>query len=150
MSAKPLHFSVTGNAESPTKLAVSVRDFGFIIDEPPSFGGANAGPNPVEYLLASLAGCMNVVIHMIAQERGVEVRALHLTVNGELDPARLMGQPTENRSGFESIELIADIDSDASKADLDEILRLSELRCPVSDNLGATTPIAIRQATAAD
>ena len=150
MSAKPLHVTVTATAESPTKLAVSVRDFAFVIDEPPSYGGTDAGPNPVEYLLASLAGCMNVVIHMIAQERGVEVRALHLTVKGELDPSRLMGQPTENRTGFHSIELIAAIDSDASPADLDEILRLSELRCPVSDNVGAETPIAIRRATAAD
>ncbi|MER3388554.1 MAG: OsmC family protein [Microcella sp.] len=150
MSAKPLHVTVSAHAESPTRLAVSVRDFGFIVDEPPSFGGSDAGPNPVEYLLASLAGCMNVVIHMIARERGVEVRSLHLTVSGDLDPSRLMGQPTENRSGFESIELIADIDADASPADLDEILRLSEQRCPVSDNLGAKTPIAIRLAAAAD
>lgn len=150
MSAKPLHVTVTGTAESPTKLAVSVRDFALVIDEPPSFGGTDAGPNPVEFLLAALAGCMNVVIHMIAHERGVELRALHLTVNGELDPSHLMGHPTENRFGFQSIELIADIDSDASPADLDEILRLSELRCPVSDNLGAKTPIAIRRATAAN
>ena len=38
MSAKPLHVTVTANAESPTKLAVSVRDFAFVIDEPPSYG----------------------------------------------------------------------------------------------------------------
>jgi len=146
MSAKPLHVTVTGAAESPTKLAVSVRDFSFVIDEPPSYGGTDSGPNPVEYLLASLAGCMNVVIHMIAQERGVEVRALHLTVKGELDPSRLMGQPTENRTGFQAIELIADIDSDASPDELNEVLRLSELRCPVSDNVGAETPIVVRLA----
>jgi len=150
MSTMPMHVTVTAKAESHTKLAVSVRDFGFIIDEPPSFGGTDAGPNPVEYLLASLAGCMNVVIHMIAQERGVAVRSLHLTVNGELDLSRALGQPTEHRTGFQSIELIADIDSDASPADLDEILHLAELRCPVSDNVGNETPIAIRLATAAD
>jgi len=60
-----------------------------------------------------------------------------------------MAQPTENRTGFQAIELIADIDSDASPADLEEILRLSEQRCPVSDNVGAETPIAIRLATSA-
>lgn len=144
MSAKPLKVKVTGTSESPTKLAVSVRDFSFVIDEPPAFGGTDAGPNPVEYELAALAGCMNVVIRMIAQERGVEVRALQLTVNGELDPSRLMGQPTENRAGFQKIELIADIDSDASADELNEVLRLSELRCPVSDNLNQVTPMVVR------
>jgi len=42
-----------------------------------------------------------------------------------------MGQPAENRTGFQAIELIADIDSDASPDELNEVLRLSELRCPV-------------------
>lgn len=82
MPAKPLNVTVTGTSESPTKLAVSVRDFSFVIDEPANFGGTDAGPNPVEYSLASLAGCLNVVIHLIAQERGVELRSLRLTVKG--------------------------------------------------------------------
>jgi len=34
MSVKPLKVTVTGTSESPTKLAVAVRDFSFIIDEP--------------------------------------------------------------------------------------------------------------------
>lgn len=145
MSANSLTFTVTGTSETPIRLAVSTRDFSFLIDEPASFGGTDTGPNPLEYALAALAGCMNIVIHMIAKERGVEIRSLKLTVNGELDPSRLMGQPTENRSGFRQIEVIADIDSDASATELDEILRLSELRCPVSDNLSEATPVVVRQ-----
>ena len=146
MSAEPLHVTVTGTSESATKLAVSARDFSFVIDRPPSLGGTDSGPNSLEYLLASLAGCMNVMIHIVAHERGIAVRSLHLTVKGELDPSRMMGQPTENRTGFHAIELIADIDSDASPDELNEVLRLSELRCPVSDNVGAETPIVVRLA----
>lgn len=145
MSAKSLTFTVTGTSETPIRLAVSTREFSFLIDEPASFGGTDTGPNPLEYALAALAGCMNIVIHMIAKERGVEIRSLKLTVSGDLDPSRLMGQPTENRSGFQSVEVIADIDSDASATELDEILRLSELRCPVSDNLSEATPVVVRQ-----
>ena len=150
MPAKPLNVTVIGTSESPTKLAVSVRDFSFVIDEPANFGGTDSGPNPVEYSLASLAGCLNVVIHMIAKERGVELRALQLTVKGELDPSRLMAQPTENRAGFQGVEVIAEIDSDSSAAELDEILRLSAFRCPVSDNMSHTTPVAVRRASAAE
>jgi uncharacterized OsmC-like protein len=148
MSARPFTATVTGTSESPTKLAVSVRDFSFIVDEPASFGGADSGPNPVEYVLAALAGCMNVVIHLVAQERGIIVRALKLTVTGELDTSRLMAVPTDNRAGFHTIELTADIDSDASPAELDEVLRLAEKRCPVSDNLSHETPVSLRLAAA--
>jgi uncharacterized OsmC-like protein len=150
MPAKPLTFTVTGTSETPIRLAVSVRDFSFLIDEPANAGGTDTGPNPLEFALAALAGCMNIVIHMIAKERGVEVRSLKLTVSGELDPSRLMGQPTENRAGFQQIDVIADVDSDASAADIDEVLRLSELRCPVSDNLGDATPVVVRRAASAE
>ena len=150
MPAKPLTFTVTGTSETPIRLAVSARDFSFLIDEPASLGGTDTGPNPLEFALAALAGCMNIVIHMISKERGVEVRSLKLTVSGELDPSRLMGQPTENRAGFQQIDVIADIDSDASGPELDEILRLSGLRCPVSDNLSDATPVVVRRAASAE
>jgi hypothetical protein len=76
----------------------------------------------------------------------VALRSVKFTVTGELDVARLMGQPTENRAGFAEIELVADIDSDASVEELEEMLQLVELRCPVSDNLSHPTPLVIRLA----
>lgn len=68
-----------------------MRDFSLVVDQPPSFGGADVGPDPTEHLLASLGGCVNVVIHMITQQLGVKICVLHLTIEGELDPSRLMG-----------------------------------------------------------
>ena len=150
MSVKPLKFTITGTSESPSRLAVSVRDFSFLIDEPAAFGGGDSAPNPVEYELASLAGCMNVVIQLVAKERGVEVRGLRLTVTGELDPARLMGLPSDNRAGYMAIELVADVDSDSSAEEIETVLRISESRCPVSDNLSNVTPVLVRRATTAD
>jgi len=97
MPAKSLKFTVTGDSESPSKLLMSVREFSFTIDEPATFGGTNAGPNPVELVLSSLAGCINVVIHMVAAERNVHIRGLRLTVEGDLEPARLMGPLTLRR-----------------------------------------------------
>ena len=145
MSVKPLQFTITGNSESPTRLAVSARNFSFLIDEPAAFGGTDSAPNPVEYELASLAGCMNEVIHLVAKEQGVEVRGLHLTATGELDPALLMGLPSGNRAGYAAIELVAEVDSDSSAEQIDEVLRIAEGRCPVSDNLSNVTPVFLRR-----
>lgn len=123
---------------------MSVRGFAFAIDEPESMGGTNAGPNPVELVLSSLAGCINVVVHMVAAERNVNIRGLQLTVEGDLDPSRLMGSPTDNRPGFSAIALTAEIDSDATAEEIDEILRIAEARCPVKDNLNNPTPMTLR------
>ena len=147
MTAGTFKATVCGVSQSPTRLAVSVRDFDFVIDEPAALGGTDAGPNPVEFVLASFAGCINVVIHMVAKERGVEIRGLRVNVQGELDPSRLMNILTDHRAGFQSIEMVAEIDSDATDEEIDELLRIAETRCPVADNLGNATPISLRRAS---
>ena len=93
---------------------------------------------------------MNVVIHLVAKEQGVEVRGLRLTATGELDPALLMGLPTDNRAGYAAIELVAEVYSDSSAEQIDEVLRIAERRCPVSDNLSNVTPVLLRRLTAVE
>jgi len=61
-----LKFSVKAESENPTKTIVEARGFKIIIDEPESLGGTNDGANPVEYVLGALAGCLNVVGHVVA------------------------------------------------------------------------------------
>lgn len=146
MAAKSLTFTVKGNSESPTKIVMSVRGHSFAIDEPETLGGTDAGPNPVELVLSSLAGCLNIVVHMVAAERDVTIRGLRLTVEGDLDPSRLMGAPSSNRPGFSAITLTAEVDSDATAEELEEVLRIAETRCPVFDNLNSATPVAVRLA----
>ena len=60
MAARSLNVAVTGNSESPSKIMMSVRGFSFVIDQPQSHGGTDAGPCPVELVLPGLAGWMNV------------------------------------------------------------------------------------------
>ena len=56
-------------------------------------GGSPEKPNPLELLLGSLTGCMNVVLQMISQEKGWSNVNAHFEAKGELDPRGLMGDP---------------------------------------------------------
>jgi len=47
----------------PTKIIAKVGDFEIIVDEPSELGGTNEGPNPGEYLLIALAGCLSITGH---------------------------------------------------------------------------------------
>lgn len=137
---------VQAHSENPTKTVVEVRNFKFLIDEPENFGGADSGPNPVEYILGALTGCLNVVCHMIAKEMGFTLRGVQITAEGDLDPAKLMGQPADSRAGFQEIRVKITPDADADASTLAKWLEIVESRCPVSDNLGNTTPVHIRLA----
>jgi uncharacterized OsmC-like protein len=136
-------FSIDATGDSATKTTVSARDFTFVVDEPPALGGDDAGPNPVEYLLGALAGCLNVVGHLVADEMGVALDDLSVHIEGDLDPAAFQGADTDARAGYQEVRVELDLETDADADTLDEWLAAVEARCPVSDNLGAPTPLSL-------
>lgn len=138
-----LTFEATAVSTSDTGLTVKARDFEFIVDEPAALGGGDLGPNPVEYVLGSLLGCLNVVVHLVAKEKGVTLDSFKATAKGDLDPAKFMGASNEGRAGYLFITVTIEVESDADQAVLDEIVAIAETRCPVSDNLAHETPITI-------
>ena len=138
-----LHFSLQGLSESPAKFAAKVRNFSLVIDEPEALGGTDQAPNPVEYILAGYAGCLNVVAHLVAKDLGIELRSLHIDIQGEIDPARFLGQSQEARAGYQYLQVAITADTDANEVALAHWLSVVEQRCPVNDNLQNTTPIGI-------
>ncbi|ELZ93051.1 OsmC family protein [Haloferax sulfurifontis] len=141
--SQTLTFAVAAEAASPTETRVSVRDFEFVVDEPESLGGANAGPNPVEYVLGALAGCLNVTAHVVAREMDLDVRDLEIAIEGDLDPAKFMGKRDDARAGYEEIRVAVTADVDADAETIGAWLSAVEARCPVSDNLSTATPLAL-------
>lgn len=138
-----LRFSASASSESPARVRVATRQFTMTIDEPPELGGQDQGANPVEYLLAALVGCLNVVAHLVARERGIELRGLTINASGVVNPDRLLNVPTTDRAGFTGIDVELVVDTDASPEALARWRQVVESRCPVSDNLNQPTPVTI-------
>ncbi|MCK9410938.1 MAG: OsmC family protein [Prolixibacteraceae bacterium] len=142
-----LNFSIKGGNENPTKFVANARNFKVIVDEPAALGGTDHGPNPVEYLLAGYAGCLNVVAHLVAKELGIEIKKLAIEVDGDLNPAKFLGQSNDDRAGFQSINVSINIDTDADQLSIDKWLKEVENRCPINDNLRNTTPVNVKVST---
>ncbi len=138
-----LKFATTATCETATRAAVRARQFQIIIDEPSSLGGTDNGPNPVEYVLAALSGCLNVVAHVVASEMGFTLNNLTIEAEGDLDPARFMGKSFQERAGYQEIRVKLKPDADADAATLAKWLNAVIDRCPVSDNLKNATPVSI-------
>ena len=138
-----LKFSVSGESTSETKFEGNTRQFTVTVDEPEALGGTDDFPNPVEYILAGFAGCVNVVGHVVAKELGFTLDGLKIEVDGELNPNRFLGTSNDERAGFKSIKLNLIPETDASIETLAKWLEIVEDRCPVKDNLQNSTPVSI-------
>lgn len=139
-----MNFLVKGVSETSTKFVAEARNFQIIVDEPPALGGSDHGANPVEYLLASYAGCLNVMGHLIAGELGFTLEKLEIEVSGNLNPERLFGTSFSERAGFKEIEIKLKPFTNAKGELLNKWLEEVENRCPVNDNLRDKTPITIK------
>ena len=138
-----LTFKIEGKAQTAARLEATARQFSIVVDEPPALGGDDVGANPVEYLLASYAGCINVVAHLTAKELGINLSGLKIQVDGNLNPAKLFGQSDDERAGFKQINVQFLPETDASPEKVEQWIALIKKRCPINDNLANPTPLTL-------
>jgi uncharacterized OsmC-like protein len=130
-------------------MSLASGKFQMVIDEPPSLGGTDAGPSPVQVLLMSLAGCLNVTGHEVAKERGLTLNGMRIRIEGVMNPCAFIGCSFEERAGFQKIQVTVDADMPgASSEEMASWLEDTEKRCPVTDNIKADTSVAVVMATA--
>ena len=123
-----------------------IRGHKVIIDQPSSAGGTDTGATPLELLFASLAGCIGTIARIVAMQKRIELRGMALKVEGPIDTDGLLGKSDENRVGFESITVTADIDADMTDEEKEAFIHEVDARCPVSENLLNATPIHVKSA----
>ncbi len=141
----PMAIKVKGVSESSTRLSVSSGRFNMLIDEPEQMGGTNQGPTPIQVLLMALAGCLNVTAHEVAKQKSLPLVSLNIEIDGNLDACTFMGCSTENRAGFDriNVHLDAKFDIPVSQEKIDNWIAETEQRCPVTDNIKSATDISV-------
>jgi uncharacterized OsmC-like protein len=117
----------------------------FVVDasEPPLLFGHNEAPNPAEYLLHALAGCMTLTIVNVAAARKVELYEVSSTLVGVLDARGATGLDPSYRNGFERIEISFSLRGNASPEKLQEIVERAKARSVVYDMVTNGVPVAV-------
>ena len=144
VGARQVNVNVHAKSETPTRLKIQSGKFKMIIDEPGNMGGTDLGPSPMQVLLMSLAGCINVTGHEIARQKGLKLNSMKIDIKGSMNPCNFMGCSFDERAGFQQINVSikADFD-DASKEEIDSWLLETEARCPVTDNIKEGTHLSV-------
>ena len=141
MASKDLNFSVNGKNIGLTKYQGFARNFELIVDEPEMLGGEDSAANPVEYLLAGYAGCLNVVFGIVAKELNIEIKKLQINIDGDINPAKFLGLSDEERAGFKALNVVIKLETNVDKEKEALLIQTVKNRCPINDNLSNPTPI---------
>jgi len=136
---------ITGESENPTKINLTAGKFKMVIDEPKYMGGTDDGPSPVQALLMSLAGCLNVTGHEVAKQKGLNIKGMKIKIEGVMNPCTFIGCSFDERAGFQKINVKVDakFEEDLTKEQREAWLEETENRCPVTDNVKADTIINV-------
>lgn len=137
--------TVTIEAKSNERFKVEVKagNHTLYVDQPTTGGGTDAGPNPIEYMFTSLAGCIATVARIIAIQKRYKLNGMQMKVEGAFDQETILGKSKENRPGVGGINVTLSVDADMSKEEKEAFVHEIESRCPVSDNLSCITPIKV-------
>ncbi|MFN3882747.1 MAG: OsmC family protein [Nitrincola lacisaponensis] len=137
------HKCISVQAEMTDGFAVKAQlgEHAVIIDQPVAARGTGLGPTPLEYFLFALAGCIGTIARIAAMQRKLELRGMKIAVEGDYNPAGLLGKPSDDRTGFQQIRIMAEIDADLSDAEKQAFLDEVCDRCPLHDNTRLETEV---------
>ena len=141
--AKMKTISIEAKLDEKFKIEVKAGEYLMYVDQPKAGGGTDAGATPLEYLFASLAGCIGTVARIVAMQKRIPLKGMDMKVEGAFDLETLLGKSKENRAGFTGIKVMLHIDADMTKQEKEDFIQEVESRCPVSDNLVNATSVVI-------
>ena len=125
------HFGVEAAATSRCRLEARARQHTVVIDEPTIRGGSDSAATPLETMLSSYLACLNVIAHLIADEMGIEIDALSMSLDAAFDTDGVRNT-TPTTLPFPEIALTMNITTAAPDAQIAQLRADLEKRCPVT------------------
>lgn len=119
------------------------RVFTYDADHPELFAAEDNGATPVEYVLVGLASCLTAGVAAVAQHRGIQLRSVRATLEGDMDVRGILGIDPDVRNGFDGINVSYEIDADASREDIEAVVAQSQKRSAVFDIVTNPTSVNV-------
>lgn len=136
-------FYAAGREDESRKVA-----FVFDNDEPPVLLGENRGPNPVEFILHALAGCITTTMVYYAASMGIELSRVETEFEGDIDLRGLLGISDTVDPGYQEIRVDVRLEGDGTPEQLDALIEIAKAHSPVFDTLSRPVDVRIRRSSA--
>ena len=128
-----------GRMLSPAASEIAVRQFVVAADEPPSRGGEDRAPTPLEYVLIALCACTNASTGKLAEKIRFAYDDLQTDAEAELDLRGRRGEadvPVHHRK----VRLTVRIRTGEPDERIERLADLVARYCPVDSLVRAAVP----------
>ena len=119
------------------------KTFSIEADHPEVFAAEDNAATPVEIVLSGLASCLTAGVAAVAQHRGIQLRSVKATIEGDMDIQGILGIDDEVRNGFGAIRVHFEVDADASDEDIKALVAQSQKRSAVFDIITNPTNVFV-------
>jgi putative redox protein len=125
MEWKPVDMTVTWNGDGGFTAGTKSGDITFPMEAPVGMGGHGTAPNPIQYLIGSLGGCVGVKILLALGDRGIIPEEMTIGIHG----TRKKSMP----AFFDHVHLTITLRADADDAVIAAIIGQTLTRlCPIA------------------
>jgi len=118
-----------------------------VVDEPLHLFGEDTAPAPGEIALSGLGGCLAVGITAVATWKQVKLSRLEIFLEADIGNTAAWGaggaQQEPSQMGFQDIRVKVVIEGDASREELDEIVRHANFNSPVANTMRNPIPMSV-------
>jgi uncharacterized OsmC-like protein len=109
----------------------------------PATGGSGLELCSGDMLLEALVACAGVTLKAVATALDIPLKSARVAAEGDLDFRGTLGVAKDAPVGFAEIRLRFDIDTDAPKEKLDQLLKLTERYCVVYQTIKSGPPVKL-------
>ncbi len=101
--------------------------------------GQDLAPNPVEWLLHALVGCMTTTTAYHAASRNIEIGAIDSEIDGDIDLRGFLGLSSDVRKGYSAIRVKMRVKTKAMPETIKALTKMS----PVCDVVSRAVPVDV-------
>ncbi|SFD24028.1 OsmC family protein [Tropicimonas isoalkanivorans] len=125
------------------RTEAKIRDHKLTADFSEALGGHNAGPSPVELVLASIGTCQAMTYRAYATAMDIPLEEIEVEVEGDIDLRGFLAVDDSVRPGFEALRVKVRLVSDAPRDQIEMLRTASDTHCPLRDIVANTVPVAL-------
>jgi uncharacterized OsmC-like protein len=136
-----IHLRTEADMGPGTRVELRAGGFEFAADEPVSVGGTGTAANPVQLVLAALGSCQAITYRYWAEELGLRLDSVTVTVDADFDMGAFFGFPGAGSPAPSAVRCSVVLEGPEEGGRYDELAAAVDQHCPVLDLFSRAVPV---------